>query len=383
VRQERRQRREERRVDEHDRADEQEEAPHVGDATYDPTVPAAQLLLDLLRARGPSGREDEPARVWRDAAAAFAEVTTDSLGSSVARIGPADGPLVAIVGHIDEIGLAITHVDEHGFASFATIGGQRAEALYGQRVEILARRSGTVVPAVIGRKERDALGPGEEPKRTTMDELYLDLGAPSREDALALVQPGDVAVHVGGPLELAGGRMISRALDNRIGAYIALEVARRLAEAGDPPSVAAVAAVGEEAGDYSGARTALYALRPATAVVVDVTPATDVPGGDPRKGGEAALGKGPAIARGLPLNPSVVDRLFATAEEEGIAVETEIVTGTTHTDADAVHLSRAGVPTGLVSICQRHAHMPVEMVDLADVEACIRLLAAFARRGVG
>jgi putative aminopeptidase FrvX len=350
-------------------------------------VAAAQLLLDLLRARGPSGREDEAARVWRDAAVAFAEVTTDSLGSSVARIGPTDGPLLAIVGHIDEIGLAITHVDEHGFASFATIGGQRAESLYGQRVEILARRAGggagAVVPAVIGRKERDTLGPGEEPKRTTMDELFLDLGVATREDALALVQPGDVAVQVGEPVELAGGRFISRAIDNRIGSYIALEVARRLAEAGDPPPVAAVAAVGEEAGDYSGARTALYALRPATAVVVDVTPATDVPGGDPRKGGEAVLGKGPAIARGLPLNPSVVDRMFATAGEEGIEVATEIVTGTTHTDADAVHLSRAGIPTGLVSICQRHTHMPIEMIDLADVEACVRLLVAFARRGVG
>ena len=345
-------------------------------------MPAPQLLLDLLRARGPSGREDEAARVWRDAANAFAEVTTDSLGSSVARIGPSDGQPLAIVGHIDEIGLAITHVDENGFASFATVGGQRAEVLLGQRVEILTR-SGGVVPALIGRKVREPLGPGEEPKRTTMDELYLDLGAPGREAALALVQPGDLAVHVGEPLELAGGRLISRALDNRVGSYVALEVARRLAEEGDPPPVAAVAAVGEEAGDFSGSRTALYSLRPAAAVVVDVTPATDVPGGDPRQGGEAALGKGPAVARGLPLNPRVVDRLFATAEEEGIAVATEVVTGTTNTDADAVHLSRAGIPTGLVSVSQRHTHMPVELVDLADVEACVQLLVAFAKRGIG
>ena len=340
---------------------------------------APELLLDLLRARGPSGREDEAARVWRDAASAFAEVTTDNLGSSVARIGPADGPLLAIVGHIDEIGLAITHVDEHGFASFATLGGQRAEVLLGQRVDILTR-AGALVPAVIGRKHRDPLGPGEEPKRVTMDELYLDLGAPSREEALELVQPGDTAVQVGEPVELAGGRLASRALDNRVGACVALEVARRLAEAGDPPPVAAVAAVGEEAGDFSGSRTVLYGLRPAAAVVVDVTPATDIPGGDPRPGGEAALGKGPAIGRGLPLNPGLVDDLFATAEAEGIVVATEVVTGTTNTDADAVHLSRAGIPTALASIAQRHTHMPVEMVDLADIEACVQLLVAFARR---
>jgi putative aminopeptidase FrvX len=340
-------------------------------------VPAPELLLDLLRARGPSGHEDEAARVWRDAAAAFAEVSSDSLGTSIARIG-GDAPPLAIVGHIDEIGFAITHVDEEGFASFATIGGQSPEVHVGQRVQILAREG--VVPAVIGRRLRGPLGPGEEPKRTTIHDLYLDLGARSRDEALRLVRPGDTAVYGAEPLELAGNRLISRALDNRIGAYVALEVVKRLAQAGDAPPVAAVAAVGEEAGDHSGARTALYALRPAAAVVVDVTPATDVPGGDPRQGGEAALGKGPPVARGLPLNPRLVDLLFETAGQEGIAVATEVVAGRTHTDADAVHLSREGIPTALVSVAQRHTHMPVELVDLDDLEAAVRLLVAFARR---
>ncbi|HEX6699838.1 MAG TPA: M20/M25/M40 family metallo-hydrolase [Gaiellaceae bacterium] len=341
-------------------------------------MPAPELFLDLLRARGPSGHEDEPARVWRDAASAFADVSTDNLGSSVARVGDRDAKPLAIVGHIDEIGLAITHVDEHGLASFATIGGQIGEVLLGQRVQILSRNG--PVPAVIGKKLPAPLGRGEEPKRTTLDDLYLDLGAKSRDEALELVRPGDTAVYAADPFELAGGRLASRAIDNRFGAYVALEVVRRLAEAGDPPPVAGVAVVGEEAGDYSGARTALYALRPAVAVVVDVTPATDVPGGDPRQGGEAELGKGPVIGRGLPLNSRLVDLLFETAEQEEIAAATEVVTGTTNTDADAVHLSRAGVPTGLVSIALRYVHMPIELADLADVEACVRLLVAFARR---
>jgi endoglucanase len=349
-----------------------------GDATYDPRVPVPELLLDLLRARGPSGHEDDAARVWRDAAAGFAEVSSDGLGSSVARVGAADSPPLAIVGHIDEIGLAVTHVDENGLAWLATIGGQQPEVFVGQRFEILGR--GGVVPAVIGRKQREPLGRGEQPKRTTLDELYLDLGARTRDEALALVRPGDAAVAVGEPLELLGGRLASRAIDNRFGSYVGLEVARRLAEAGDPPPVAALAVVGEEVGDYSGARTALYGLRPAAAVVVDVTAATDVPGGDPRQGGEAALGKGPVVGRGSPLNPRVVDLLFETAEQEGIAVTTEVLTGTTNTDADAAHLSRAGIPTGLVSIGLRNVHTPVELADLADIEACVRLLVAFARR---
>ena len=355
-------------------------APHTIRA-----MPAPELLLALLRARGPSGREDEAARVWREAAASFAEVSTDSLGSSVARVGAGSGPPLAIVGHIDEIGLAVTHVDDDGFVFFRRLGGWSGEVLVGQRVEILTR--GGVVSAIAAPKEREPLGRGEEPKRTTMDDLYLDVGARSRDEALALVRPGDCAVPVGEPLELAGGRLVSRALDNRVGAYVALEVARRVAETAEPAEVAAVAAVGEEAGDYSGSRTALYGLRPAAAVVVDVTPATDVPGGDPKRRGALALGGGPAIGRGLPLNPRITDLLFETAEAEGIAVATEVYAGATDTDADAVHLSRAGIPTGLVSIPQRNTHMPVELVDLADVEACVRLLIAFAARfssaGVG
>jgi endoglucanase len=342
-----------------------------------PPVPPPQLLLDLLRAHGPSGREEEAARVWRDAAAAFAEVSVDTLGSAVARVG-GNSPPVAIVGHIDEIGLVVTHVDEDGRAFFRPLGGWTAEVAVGQRTEIVTR--GDRVGAVVSVRQRDPLARGEEPKRMTMDDLYLDLGARSRDEALELVQPGDTGVLAGDPVELRNGRLASRALDNRVGCYVALEVARRLAEAGDPPPVAAVAAVGEEAGDFSGSRTTLYALRPAGAVVVDVGPATDVPGGDPKRRGELALGKGPVIGRGLPLSSAIADLLFEAAEVEGIDVGTEIYTGTTNTDVDAVHLSRAGVPTGLVSIPQRNTHTPVELVDLADVEACVRLLVAFVRR---
>src|SRR5436309_2875482 len=207
-------------------------------------MPAPELLLALLRARGPSGRrEDEAARVWRETAAGFAEVSTDSLGSSFARVGSGSGPLLAIVGHVDEIGLAVTHVDDAGFVFFRRIGGWSGEVLVGQRVEILTR--GGVVPAVAAPKEREPIARGEEPKRTTMEDLYLDVGARSREETLALVRPGDCAVAVGEPLELPGGRLVSRALDDRVGAYVALEVARRVAETAEPADVAAVAAVGE------------------------------------------------------------------------------------------------------------------------------------------
>jgi putative aminopeptidase FrvX len=315
-------------------------------------IPA--LLRDLLAAPGPSGREAAAARVWREAASAFAEVTSDAVGSSVARVGGTGGaPLLALVGHIDEIGLVVTHVSDEGFASFRGLGGWNPQVLYGQRVEVLGRDGR--VPALVGRKWVGRPKPGEERK------------------AVEYVVTAE-------PLELSNRRLASRALDNRLGAYAVLEAARRLAEAHVAADVAAVAPVGEEAGDFSGARTVIHGLEPDVAIVVDVTDATDVPGGDPKVHGELRLGAGPSIGRGLPLNQAVSDLLFEVAEAEGIAAVPEIFAGTTSSDADAVHLSRGGIPTGLVSFPIRYLHTPNELVSLDDVEAAIRLLVAFAGR---
>src|SRR5439155_8988436 len=168
--------------------------------------------------------------------------------------------------------------------------------------------------------------------------------------------------------------LASRAIDDRVGAYAVLEAARRLAETQVAADVAAVASVSEEAADYTGARTSIHSLEPDVAVVVDVTGATDVPGGDPKLRGDLRLGAGPAIGRGLPLNQKVSEHLFEVAEESGIAVVPEVYAGRTETDADAVHLSRGGIPTGLVSIPVRYLHTPSELVSLDDVEAAIQLL---------
>ena len=339
-----------------------------------------ELLRALLTTPGPSGYEREAARVWREAAAAFAEVTSDSLGSSVARVpGRSGGPLLAVVGHVDEIGLAVTRVRDDGLLDFRTLGGWTPETLWGQRVEILGRAG--VVPGVVGTRHFPLPQPGETRGRVALRDYHLDVGASSREEAEALVRPGDGAVLAAEPLELANDRLASRSLDDRVGAYVALEAVRRLAEEGGAPGdVAAVAAVGEEIGDLSGARTVAYSLRPDVAVVVDVAQATDVPEGDARERGPIEVGRGPVIGRGLPLHPRVADLLFETAEAEGIAVSTEVSAGVSNTDADAVHLSRAGIPTGLVSIPLRYIHTPNELVSLEDVEAAVRLLVAFARR---
>ncbi|HET7129604.1 MAG TPA: M20/M25/M40 family metallo-hydrolase [Gaiellaceae bacterium] len=335
------------------------------------------LLRALLVAPGPSGHEEEPARIWREAASAFAEVTSDTLGTSYARVRAGDGaPTLAIVGHIDEIGIAITNIEENGLLSFTTVGGFGPETLHGQRIELLTANGR--IPAAMARKR---LYPEEIRDRGRLEhsDLHIDIGARSREEAEQLVRVGDAGVWGGEPTELPNGRLLSKGLDNRLGAYIALEAARRIGEGGAQIDAVAVAAVQEEIGTY-GARAAAFALAPDIAIVIDVSPATDVPGGNPKRAGAIELGMGAMIARGPTLNKKLADLLAETAESEGIAHGFEVYSRTTQTDADEFHLAREGIPTGLLSVPTRYVHTPNELCDLADVEAVIALIAAFARR---
>jgi putative aminopeptidase FrvX len=305
-------------------------------------------------------------------------VTSDTLGTTFARVRSADGaPTLALMGHIDEIGVAITHLEENGLLAFATIGGISPEMLMGQRVEVLSR--GGRVPGAISRKRIQPEQMRDRP-RPELGDLHIDIGVRSREEAEALVRVGDAAVWVGAPVELPNGRLLSKALDNRLGAYIALESARRIAESKDAQvDVVAVAAVQEEIGLY-GARAAAFGLDPQVAIAIDVTPSTDYPGGDPRRAGKIELGMGAMIARGPTLNKHVTDILGDVAAAEGIPHAFEVYSRTTSTDADELHLTRAGVPTGLLSIPTRYLHSPTEMCDLADVEAIVRLCVAFAKK---
>ncbi len=337
------------------------------------------VLGELLAAAGPSGYEAAPAAVWRAAAAAFAEqVDADTLGSSTARVPGRSQRRLAIVGHIDEIGLIVTHIDDDGFLWFRTVGGWDAQILLGQRVRITTADGATV--GVIGRKAVHLLREEERKQTPEVRDLHIDIGAADGDDARARVRPGDVAVVDVEPVALAAGRISSRALDNRLGSYVALEAARLVAEAGGAEwEVVAVAAAQEEI-TFGGSRTVANALRPDVAVVVDVTHATDTPGADAKASGAHALGSGAVIARGSIIHPLVSDLLQEAATAESIPFTIEASGRNTGTDADAIHLSRTGVPTALVSIPLRYMHSPVEVVQLDDVEACARLIAAFAQR---
>ncbi|MCW3010247.1 MAG: family metallopeptidase [Solirubrobacterales bacterium] len=337
------------------------------------------VLHSLLSAHGPSGYETAPAAIWRDAAGAFAEVTTDHMGNSYATVkGTGDGLSLAIVGHVDEIGLIVTHIDDQGFLYFGPVGGWDPAILIGQRVSVTTRDG--VLPGVVGKKPIHLIKPDERDKGTKLTELHIDIGAKDGDEARGLVRIGDTAVITGDPVELPNGRAISRAMDNRLGAFVAYEAARLVAEAGGSPGdVVGVAAVQEEIG-LNGARAAAFTVRPDVAIVVDVTHATDAPGVDAKELGEHKLGSGPVIERGSILNPAVFELLHEIAEADGIPFTVAASGRGTGTDADVVHMSRGGIPTTVIGLPLRYMHSPVEMVAVDDVLNAAKLIAAFAQR---
>jgi putative aminopeptidase FrvX len=338
-----------------------------------------ETLRKLLTAPGPSGYEQAPAAVFREAAAAFAEITHDTIGSTVARVkGTGDGPFVAVVGHIDEIGLIVHHIDDDGFLWFTGVGGWDPVILVGQRVEI-STRDGRVT-GVVGKKPIHLLKEDERKKVARVEEMHIDIGAKDGEEARGLARVGDVAVIDGEPIELPNGRAVSRSMDNRLGCYVAYEAARQISEAGGAPGdVVAVAAVQEET-TFAGATTTAYALRPDVAIIVDVTHATDAPGVDVAEIGAHPFGSGPVIERGSNLNPKVVDLMCDAADAEGIPYTLQASGRSTGTDLDAMHLSRGGIPCGGIGLPLRYMHSPVEMVQLDDIANAARLVAAVAKR---
>ena len=338
-----------------------------------------ELLERLLTTPGPSGQEHAAAAVWREAAAPVGEVSSNVLGSSWVRVpGTADGPSLAVVGHIDEIGVVVTHLGDDGIAAIRPVGGFNPAVMVGQRVDVLTR-NGPLPGVVVARVQKQRRGRAEERKPLEYDDLFLDVGAKDGDELKSLVRPGDAALWHGAPLALAGKRVASRAFDNRIGCYVALEAARRLAERGGAPGdFIAVAAVQEEVGDFAGSRTAAFVTEPQVALAVDVTHANDVRGGDPEDEGKVVLGGGPTLSRGPSIHPAIFELLHETAEAEKIPFAIEVSRGTTSTDADAVYLSRRGIATGLVSVPLRYMHSPVEMADLEDIERAVQLIVAFA-----
>ena len=344
-------------------------------------TPESLLFLKrLLDTPGPSAFEAAPGRVWRAEAQSFADsVEADVTGNSFARLDAGSGPVLMLAGHIDEIGVMVTHVDDEGYLSFDTIGGWDHQVFVGQRIVLLGRAG--QVTGVVGKKAIHLMEREEREKVSKVEDLWIDIGASNRAEAESRIRIGDPGVLAATVMEFPNGRLVSRSIDNRIGAYVVLEALRILAQARPSAVVTAVATTREEiAATGGGARTSAHRVEPDVAIVVDVTHATDYPGLEKRKHGDYRLHGGPVISRGASVSEIVFEQLVSAAEAERIPYQVEAASRDTHTDAEAIFNAHRGVATGLVSVPNRYMHSPNEMVALEDLDRTARLLAAFARR---
>jgi endoglucanase len=340
-------------------------------------VPA--FLTELLHARSPSGYEAEAQAVFdRHVKPAADTYANDALGNRIATLNPDGDPVLMLAGHIDELGLIITYVNAAGFIYFDTIGGHDLSIISGRRV-IIQTANGPV-RGVTGKRAIHLMDDEDRKKVPKKHEIWIDIGARSKKEALARVAIGDVATY-DHELELIHGSIgTARAFDDKVGAYVIGETLIRLAAEKKKlaAKVVSVATTQEEIG-VRGATTAAYLVNPHIAVAVDVGHATDHPDCDNRRYGETTLGGGPILCRGANINPKVFDRLLKAAKKTRIPYQIEADPRPTGTDARAIQMGRGGVATGLVSIPLRYMHTPSEVVDLEDVENCVKLLVEFAK----
>ncbi len=335
------------------------------------------FLKELMRQPSPSGFEVPAQKIIRTRMRPFADkITTDVHGNVIGVLNAKARLKVMLAGHVDEIGLMITHIDNNGFIYFATIGGMDPVVAVGQRICILARRG--IVRGVIGRKPIHLMDAAERGKGTQITDLWIDIGAKNKKDALKVVAIGDPVVIHPDFIEMRNGLISSRAFDDRIGAWVITEVLRALKGRKLNVALYAVSTVQEEVG-LRGAITSAYHIHPQAGIAVDVGFASDCPGVDPKKVGEIALGKGPILHVGANINPVLGKLLVSTAKKQRISYQMQAEPRATGTDANPIQLTRGGCAAALVSIPNRYMHTPVEVVSLKDLEATVTLLAETIR----
>lgn len=337
------------------------------------------FLKALLDTPGPSGYEAAPAGIWRKEAGDFAEVTRDVAGNSMATVnagGP--GPTIMLAGHIDEIGVIVTYIDDDGYVYIAPIGGWDPQVLVAQRIRFVGNKGDVI--GVVGKLPIHLMKTEDREKAVKISDLWVDIGARNKAEALEMISVGDPGVIASSVIDLPNDRIVSRSIDNRIGAFIVLEALRRYAADPGEAKVVAVATSQEEIGLMGGgALVGAASINPQMAIVVDVTFATDHPGISKKEVGDSPLGSGPVLSRGSVISPVVFEILRKTAEESEIPYTLHAAGRYTSTDADAIHVAREGVATGLMSIPNRYMHSPNEMISLDDVDRAAELMARACR----
>jgi endoglucanase len=337
------------------------------------------LLKKLSDAPGVSGFEEEIRNIIKDELKDHVdEVEVDQMGNVITtRKGKPDGKKIMLAAHMDEIGLMIRYIDKNGFIKFSKIGGINDQMLLNQEVTIHTD-DGEVI-GVIGSKPPHRMKESERKKILDYENMFIDIGAKTKEDAETRVKLGD-PITINQKFTKLGNFYKGKALDNRIGCAIMIEVMKR---AETDATLYGVGTVQEEVG-LKGAKTSAFKLNPDMALALDVTIAGDHPG-IKEEDAPAKMGKGPAVilvdasGRGLITHPMVKKLIITAGDEDVIPYQLEVSEGGT-TDATAIHLTREGIPTGVISPPTRYIHTPVSVVDMEDVENAVNLILAVLKR---
>ncbi|EKF85029.1 M42 family metallopeptidase [Methanobacterium formicicum] len=339
-----------------------------------------QLLEKLSNASGVSGFEDEVRNLMLEELKGHVDdLDVDNMGNLIAtKNGKPDGKKVMLAAHMDEIGLMVRYIDKEGFIKFSKLGGINDQMLLNQEVYI--HSNGEQILGVVGSKPPHRMKAAEKKKPVQYENMFIDIGASDKEDAEEMVNVGDPITIKQKFAELKNDLVMGNAMDNRVGCAIMVEVMKR---ARSDATIYGVGTVQEEVG-LKGARTAAYRINPDMALALDVTISGDHPGMK-EEDAPAKAGKGPCIiltdasGRGIITHPQVKELLIQVAEEEEIPYQLEVSEGGT-TDATAIHLTREGIPTGVISPPSRYIHTPVSVVNINDVENAVKLILAVLNR---
>jgi endoglucanase len=334
-----------------------------------------KFLKKLLNTPSPSGFEQPAAKIFRKRVKGHADaIERDVHGNSYAILNPTAKFKFMLAGHIDEIGLMITHIDTKGFLYVAQVGGLDSTLLVGQRVTIL--NANAKVLGVVGRKAIHLMTSEESRAPVTMENIWIDIGVNNKKEASKMVAVGDPMVIDVGYKRLGKDKIIARGCDDKAGAFIVAEVIRSLAKKNLKVSVIGVATVQEEIG-LRGATTSAYNVNPDAGIAIDVSFTSDHPETDPKKIGDIKIGKGPILHRGPNINPVLEHGLFATAKRRKINYQVAAEPQASGTDADAIQLVHGGAATGLIGIPNRYMHTPIEVLSLKDLDNIIKLLVGY------
>ena len=339
------------------------------------------MMRELTEAPGVPGSEDAVRRVMRRYLEPLGEVLTDNLGSVIGRkVGQTDGPKIVLAGHMDEIGFMVIRITDEGYLKFQTLGGWWEQVMLAQRVEVYTRE-GPIV-GVIGSKPPHILDPEERKRLYAKKDMFIDVGASSREEAESFgIRPGDPVVPVGPFTVMRNPKLLlAKAWDNRFGCALAIEVLRRLKNEGHPNVLYAVGNVQEEVG-LRGATTTTNLIAPDIGFALDTGIAGDTPGVGPDEA-QGKLGKGPVILLydgTLIPHTGLRNLVIDTAQDQGIPLQFDTMPRG-GTDAGRMHVFGAGVPSLVVGIPVRYIHSHGAILHRDDFDQAAQLLVAVIKR---